>query len=149
MEAQRWAAELGEDVPPGRFGENLRVVGLGIDDAEIGERWRIGERLEVEVTGPRSPCGTFARWLRQEGWVRRFADHGRTGAYLRVVIPGAVRPGDAVVRVHVPGHGVTVSRWYTGQDPADARLLLDHEAAGGERLADYMREPLERAARRG
>lgn len=127
-EADHWAAELGEDVAPGRFGENLRISGLRVDDAEIGERWRIGESLEVEVTGPRTPCATFGRWLGQERWVRRFTEHGRTGVYLRVVTPGPVRAGDGVSRVSRPGHGVTVSGWFTRQHPEDARALLEHES---------------------
>ncbi|WP_372594786.1 MOSC domain-containing protein, partial [Actinotalea sp.] len=53
-EAEHWAAELGREITPGLFGENLRVRGP-VDDAEIGERWRVGDLLEVEVTGPRTP----------------------------------------------------------------------------------------------
>ncbi|RPF28787.1 MOSC domain-containing protein [Georgenia muralis] len=147
-EAEHWAGVLGEPVPPGRFGENLRTAGLAVDDAEIGERWRIGERLEVEVTGPRTPCATFGRWLHQERWVARFTARGRTGAYLRVVVPGPVEPGDAVATVHRPGHGVSVCRWFTAQDPADARTLLAHAADDGWRMADYLRVYVDRVAAR-
>ncbi|MDD9205274.1 MOSC domain-containing protein, partial [Georgenia sp. 10Sc9-8] len=119
-EAAHWAAELGEPVPPGRFGENLRVAGLPVDDAEIGERWRVGDQLEVEVTGPRTPCATFGRWLGQDGWVKRFAQHGRPGIYLRVLRPGDVVAGNRVTVVHRPGHGITVARWFAGNDPDDA-----------------------------
>ncbi|WP_454778115.1 MOSC domain-containing protein [Georgenia muralis] len=147
-EAEHWAAVLGQEVPPGRLGENLRTAGVAVDDAEIGERWRIGERLEVEVTGPRTPCATFGRWLRQERWVSRFTERGRTGAYLRVVVPGPVAAGDDVVVVRRPGHGVSVSRWFTAQDPADARTLLAHAADGGWRMADYLREYVDRTAAR-
>ncbi|GAA1642219.1 MOSC domain-containing protein [Georgenia ruanii] len=146
-EADHWAGELAEPVPPGRFGENLRVAGLAVDDAEIGERWRVGETLEVEVTGPRTPCATFGRWLGQERWVRRFTDHGRTGVYLRVLTPGAIRAGDGVEVAHRPGHGVSVTRWFTGRRPEDARALLAHEAATGWAMAEYLREHVERALR--
>jgi MOSC domain-containing protein YiiM len=146
-EAAHWAAELGEDVPPGRLGENLRVA-MAVDDAVIGERWRIGDTLEVEVTGPRSPCATFGRWLGQDGWVARFAARGRPGVYLRVTTPGAVAAGDPVEVTHRPGHGVSVARWFVGQDPDDARRLLDDAAGGGWGMADYLREYVERAAAR-
>lgn len=146
-EADHWAGQLGVPVPPGGFGENLRLAGLAVDDAEIGERWRIGDVVEVEVTGPRTPCATFGRWLRQERWVRRYTEHGRPGAYLRVRTPGPVRAGDAVTVTHRPGHGVTVARWFTHHDPADAQALRTHASDAGWEMAEYLRPHVERAAR--
>lgn len=128
-EADHWSAELGQEVPAGRFGENLRVSGLPVDDAEIGERWRIGETLELEVTGPRTPCATFGRWLSQDGWVRRFTARGRPGAYLSVLTPGEVCAGDSVTVTHRPGHGITVAAWFAQHSAADARTLLEAERA--------------------
>ncbi len=93
----------------GSFGENLTTCGYDINDALIGERWRIGSGLVVEVTGGRIPCRTFADWLGEKGWVRRFTQAARTGAFLRVVEPGQVRPGDRIDVVRRPGHDVTVS----------------------------------------
>jgi MOSC domain-containing protein YiiM len=46
----------------------------------------------------------------EPGWVKRFSAVGRTGAYLSVVKPGTIRPGDAVVLRSRPVHGVTVPR---------------------------------------
>ena len=46
-DADFWAAELGVDLPPGWFGENLRVDGLDVNRSRIGERWRIGETAVV------------------------------------------------------------------------------------------------------
>ena len=146
-EADHWAAELGREIAPGQLGENLRVAGR-VDDAEIGERWRVGETLELEVTGPRSPCATFARWLEQDGWVRRYTLRGRPGAYLRVVVPGTVEAGAAITVLHRPGHGVTVARSFACDDPADARSLLAAEAAGSLVLAEYMRRHVLRAVGR-
>ncbi|WP_418605205.1 MOSC domain-containing protein [Georgenia sp. SUBG003] len=147
-EADWWAGQLGEEVPAGRFGENLRISGLPVDDAEIGERWRIGESLALEVTGPRTPCATFGRWLGQDGWVRRFSARGRSGVYLRVLVPGDVCAGDAVTVTHRPGHGVTVAGWFPRQDPDDARTLLAADSDGAVSLAGYLREYVVRAASR-
>lgn len=147
-EAAYWAAELGADVAPGQFGENLRTRGLDVDGAEIGERWRIGEQVVVEVTMPRTPCATFGRWLGQERWVRRFGDHGRPGAYLRVVERGEVEAGDRVDVVHRPGHGVTVTGWFTDPWPDDARALLAARDTGTLELADIMTEMAEVVAAR-
>ncbi|HEX3732971.1 MAG TPA: MOSC domain-containing protein [Mycobacteriales bacterium] len=62
-EAERWAAELGREIPPGFFGENIATRGLAVTDALVGERWRIGNTVEVTVTNPRVPCATFARHI--------------------------------------------------------------------------------------
>ncbi|WP_134766187.1 MOSC domain-containing protein [Nocardioides sp. 1609] len=113
----RWAGTFGADVPDGTFGENLTTRGVDVNGAEIGERWRIGEDVVVEVTMFRTPCRTFQVWLGRQGydnraWARRFAEDGRPGAYLRVVSPGVLQAGDPVEVVHRPGTGVTVSSWF-------------------------------------
>lgn len=149
--ADRWAAELERDLPPGLFGENLRTSGLDVDGAEVGERWRIGtgdDALEVEVTMPRTPCATFARRMGEERWVRRFARSGAPGAYLRVLHAGTVAAGDPVEVLSRPGHGVAVGRWLVAADPADARTLLACAADGGLDLAPDLREVAEVVARR-
>ena len=146
-EADHWAGELGRKIAPGLFGENLRVSGR-VDDAEIGERWRIGDRLEVEVTGPRSPCATFARWLEQDGWVKRYTVRGRPGVYLRVLVTGSIEAGAAITVLYRPGHGVSVARFFASDGPTDARSLLAAEAAGSLVLAEYLRRHVLRAAAR-
>lgn len=62
----------------------------------------------LEVSSPRIPCSTFARWLDERGWVKRFAQGALPGAYLRIVEPGVIRAGDTVTVEHRPDHGVTV-----------------------------------------
>jgi MOSC domain-containing protein YiiM len=120
-----WGATLGRDLDDGMFGENLTTEGLEVDAAVVGERWRVGSAL-LEVTGPRIPCATFRAWMGEPGWVRRFTDRGRTGAYLAVLEPGVVSTGDAVEVLDRPGHGLSVPevfRAYTGDDELAARVL--------------------------
>ena len=120
-----WGAELGRDLPDGLFGENLTTAGLDVDGAVVGERWRVGTAL-LEVTGPRVPCATFAAWMGERGWVRRFSERGRTGAYLAVVEPGVVSRADAVAVVDRPAHGITVPevfRAFMGDGALAARVL--------------------------
>ena len=143
-----WESELGRKLTPGMFGENLLLAGVDVTGAVVGERWRIGKTVLVEVTQPRTPCMTFQRFLGEERWVRRFFDAGRPGAYLRVLEAGAVRAGDPVVVSSRPEHGVTLGRWFTGQSPADAVLLLQAEAEG-QVLAPALISYVELAARRG
>ncbi|MET0297632.1 MAG: MOSC domain-containing protein [Microbacterium sp.] len=116
-DAAFWESELGRQLPPGFFGENLRTTGIDVNAALIGERWRIGDRVEVEVTMPRTPCQTFARWVGgadERGWVRRFSDERRLGPYLRVVQRGRVQAGDEIVVVHRPEGAPTILDVYRG-----------------------------------
>ncbi|MFC9764667.1 MOSC domain-containing protein [Rhodococcus jostii] len=137
-EARRWASELGRELPPGWFGENLRLGGIAATDAVIGERWRIGT-TELEVTSPRTPCGTFGVWAAEPRWVKRFSERGDTGAYLRVVTEGSVSAGDTVQRIHVPGHGVTVRDLFTGRDPERFVALLEQQENLSPTVADKAR----------
>jgi MOSC domain-containing protein YiiM len=105
-DADWWAAELGRDLPPGRFGENLRTAGVDLTAAVLGERWRVGTAL-LEVTAPRIPCAAFERFWGVPQLVKRFTAHGASGAYLRVLEAGDVGAGDGVDVVHRPGHGIT------------------------------------------
>ncbi|MFB9619155.1 MOSC domain-containing protein [Brooklawnia cerclae] len=113
-DAAWWASELGRDIPPGYFGENIRVAGLEVSNAIVGTRWLIGGSVELEVTKPRTPCMTFARWIGEDGWVRRFSDARRLGTYLRVVRTGSISAGDAVEVVHIPEGAPTILDLYDG-----------------------------------
>jgi MOSC domain-containing protein YiiM len=103
-----WAAELGSPLTSGSFGENLTTAGIDISAAILGEQWAIGEHLVLEISDPRIPCRTFAGFLGQRGWMRRFTQRADAGTYLRVVVPGEVSAGDPVTVVHRPAHGITV-----------------------------------------
>jgi MOSC domain-containing protein YiiM len=106
-DADWWAAELDRELPPGRFGENLRTTGLDVTHAVLGEQWQVGTAL-LQVTAWRTPCANFARFWGIPDLVKRFAAHGATGAYLRVLTPGEIGAGDAVEVVGRPDHGITV-----------------------------------------
>ena len=104
-----WQDELGRPLAGGVFGENLTTAGLEVSDALVGEQWQVGAQVLLEVCAPRVPCRTFAGWLGERGWVRTFTRRARSGAYLRVLRPGAIKAGDEVLVTHKPDHGVTVS----------------------------------------
>jgi MOSC domain-containing protein YiiM len=120
-DADFWIAELDRDLPPGRFGENLRTTGLDLRKALLGDRWRIGTAL-FEVTAWRTPCANFARFWGVPDLVKRFAAHGATGAYLRVLETGDVGAGDAVEVVSRPDHGITVETAFRIATTEQARL---------------------------
>ena len=137
-----WESVLGRTLPGGAFGENLPTTGLDVNGAVIGERWRIGDELELQVTVPRIPCGTFRAWIAQRGWLRTFTRAAMPGTYLSVVSPGQVRAGDSVTVVHRPGHGVTVAQVFRA-------LTLEPELLPSILAADELEEEAKERARAG
>ncbi|MCL8014616.1 MOSC domain-containing protein [Streptomyces sp. AS02] len=125
-----WQAELGRTLANGVFGENLTTVGVDVSGAVIGERWRIGADVVLEVSCARIPCGTFQGWLEQDGWIKRFTQAALPGAYLRVIEPGDIRAGDPVEVVHRPDHDVTVAVSFRAvtREPDLLPLLLAADA---------------------
>jgi Uncharacterized protein conserved in bacteria len=104
-----WQERLGRNLASGSFGENLTTLNLDVSGARIGERWRIGDTLELQVTDPRIPCATFRGWIAERGWLKTFTAAAIPGAYLRVVTPGPVRTGDPITVTYRPDHDVTVA----------------------------------------
>jgi len=104
-----WQAELDQPLGNGVFGENLTTEGVDVNGALIGERWRIGPDVILELSCPRIPCGTFQGWLAQASWIKRFTQAARSGTYLRVIEPGEICAGDVIEVVHRPGHEVSVA----------------------------------------
>jgi MOSC domain-containing protein YiiM len=101
-DADFWAAETGRELPPGFFGENLRTSGFDVNASRVGDVWRIGHEVVLEVTHTRKPCQTFARWVEDSGvapargWVKRFSAERRLGPYLRVLQGGEIRADDVI-----------------------------------------------------
>ncbi|MGV9562016.1 MOSC domain-containing protein [Streptomyces sp. NPDC003480] len=140
-----WERELGRELPSGSFGENLTTEGLDVSGARIGERWRIGPEVVLEVTSGRIPCRTFQEHLGERGWVRRFTRQGAPGAYLRVITPGEIRVGDAVEIVHRPDHDITVALQFRAS--TTERHLLPRLLAAGDALHANIAESARQYAR--
>ena len=102
-----WEGELGRDLPPGTFGENLTVEGLDLTGALVGELWRVGSTV-LEVTLPRIPCFKLGQKMKEPLFLRRFAQARRPGCYLRIVEEGEVGAGDSIEVVERPAHEVTI-----------------------------------------
>ncbi|WP_344326422.1 MOSC domain-containing protein [Aeromicrobium halocynthiae] len=120
---QAWAEELGRELVPGQFGENLTTTGLDVQDSRLGERWRVGTAV-LEVCDVRIPCSVFQGFLDEPQWVRRFVARGVPGAYLRVVEPGTVAAGDRVEVLERRPHDLTVAVAFRAQT-MERHLLPD------------------------
>lgn len=103
-----WAATTGP-LAPGTFGENLTTVGLDLRECRIGDRWQVGSCV-LEVAQPRQPCFKLGIRMGDDTFPGLFADAGRPGAYLRVVMAGAVAAGDAIEVVGAEEPALTLAQ---------------------------------------
>jgi MOSC domain-containing protein YiiM len=101
-----WSEQLGRELAPGVFGENLTTTGIEVSGARIGERWRIGT-VELRVTGPRIPCFKLEARIGVPGLQKAFLHAGRPGAYFAITREGELQAGDAVEILHRPDHDVS------------------------------------------
>ena len=100
-----WRAELGA-LPvldaPGAFGENLASTGMTEHTLCLGDQVRVGSSALLEVSQSRQPCWKLNDRFGLPNMARRVQDSGRTGWYYRVLQPGSVQAGDALVLVARP-----------------------------------------------
>ncbi len=119
-----WAQELGRELPPGTFGENLTISGLESALLSIGDRLHADEVI-LEVTAPRIPCATLAARMGDPQFVKRFRHAERPGVYCRVIREGAIRAGEAIRYEPYTGDTVGVLemfRDFYGREWDEARL---------------------------
>ena len=89
----------GHPIFPGSLGENLTIIGMEWEEIQFGERFAIGNDVEIEITSAAAPChkiepsfsdGDASRVDQKlhSGWARFYA---------RVLKGGEIRPGAPVV----------------------------------------------------
>ncbi|MEM6692700.1 MAG: MOSC domain-containing protein [Planctomycetota bacterium] len=100
--------DLGLD--SGGFGENFSIASLDETTVCIGDRFRIGDKLLVEVSQPREPCWKIARRWNCEELPKRVGETGKTGWYVRVQEPGSVQAGDSIELADRPHPDWPISR---------------------------------------
>ncbi|AKC87915.1 MOSC domain-containing protein [Pseudoxanthomonas suwonensis] len=99
-----WRAEVGPHPllrEPGAFGENISTAGVTEADLCLGDRLRLGS-ARVEVSQARQPCWKLSDRFGIADMARRVQDSGRSGWYYRVLEPGTVQAGDALVLLERP-----------------------------------------------
>jgi MOSC domain-containing protein YiiM len=138
-----WGEQVGADLGPAAFGENLTTAGVDVSQARIGERWAVGSAL-LEVRQSRMPCFKLGLRMGDPGFVRAFAKAQRPGAYLAIVREGDVGAGDTVEVVHRPDHGVTVALMHRAL--LHDRDLLPELLAAPELMPEWRAFVLERRA---
>lgn len=133
-----WSRELGMDIAPGTFGENLTITALESAQFHIGDTLHVGE-VTLQVTAPRIPCGTFAARMNDPQWVKTFRHAERPGLYCRVIQEGLVKAGDPV----------SIER-YTGETLSIPEMFRDYydRNKSEETLHRHLKAPIAIRARR-
>jgi MOSC domain-containing protein YiiM len=96
-----WSRQLGRDLKPGAFSENLTVLGAMETEVCVGDVFQIGEAT-VQISQPRMPCNKLAGKNGSKMLPKLIANVGYTGFYMRVLSEGLVTAGDSfdLVRAH-------------------------------------------------
>jgi MOSC domain-containing protein YiiM len=96
-----WNRQLGRNLQPGVFSENLTVSGAIETEVCVGDVFRIGE-ASVQVSQPRMPCAKLAGKNASKMLPKQIANTGYTGFYMRVLSEGLVAAGDGfdLLRAH-------------------------------------------------
>jgi MOSC domain-containing protein YiiM len=106
-----WSHELGRELPPGTFGENLTISGLESAAFHIGDMLYMGD-VTLQVSAPRIPCSTFAARMQDPNWVKKFRNAERPGLYCRVLQEGMVRIGNKVIFESYQGETLSLLEMY-------------------------------------
>ncbi|CAM1505878.1 Fc.00g115150.m01.CDS01 [Cosmosporella sp. VM-42] len=80
------------------WGENVTFrcdEQLSEADFHLGDVWRVGKDVLLQVCGSRVPCFKLAwRCGQKDSWLQELASTGKCGVYLKVVQRGRICPGD-------------------------------------------------------
>lgn len=104
---EHWSVVYGVALGPGAVGENWTITGDDETTVCIGDIYTVGT-ARVQVTQPRFPCSKQERKLGIKGFLKAVMATGKSGWYLKVLRPGTVAAGDALILESRPEHGLTV-----------------------------------------
>ena len=141
-----WSTELGRDLYPGTFGENLDITELESSQFNIGDRLLIGSII-LEITAPRIPCGTLAARMEDPQFVKRFRHAERPGFYCRVIQEGRVEMGNDVKIERYEKETVSVIqifRDYYDKDKSEETIRKQLNAPIAIRLRTALEEDLQK-----
>ena len=141
-----WEKELGVEIQPGTFGENLTISELESGHFNIGDLLHIGD-VTLEVTMPRIPCGTFAARMSDPAWVKKFRQAERPGFYCRVKREGVIKAGDAVALEKFQGETISIQQLYQDyyeKNKTEAMLLRHLNAPVAIRWRKRMEDEVEK-----
>jgi MOSC domain-containing protein YiiM len=89
----------GHRLVPGSIGENVTLEGIDWSVVAPGTRWRLGERVVIEVTRYTTPCTKITACFTDGDFSRVSQKHhpGWSRVYARVLSEGVIRRDDPVM----------------------------------------------------
>jgi MOSC domain-containing protein YiiM len=144
-----WARELGREMEPGLFGENLTIEGLESAAFDIGDRLLVGP-VVLEVTAPRIPCVTLTQIMGIPDFAKRFRFAERPGLYCRVICAGSLQAGDEVRLEKYAGETISIlasMRDFYEPQLSEAAIRRTLAAPIDVRSRKHLEEQLQKLAR--
>lgn len=143
-------ARLGVALPRPAFGENLVATGIREEQVYVGDDFQVGEAV-VRVTQPTERCRTIGRSLGIPKILKVLHELEVCGFYARIVKPGWVASGDALVLRNRPQSAWSINRLHQlmFHDLGDGRLVaeamaIEHLSVEWKRRVETMRGRLRR-----
>jgi len=130
----------GTKFPHPSFGENLLVDGINEHTVTLGEVWRIGSQVRLQVTMPRKACFKLD-WRHCSGVKDWTNGKGKGGWFLRCLTPGIINKGDLVEIEERPFPSISVVtlRNPLSLSPSTIEGLVSDESPLGEEWKTFLR----------
>jgi len=104
----------------GMFGENLTIDDLDETKVHVGDTFKIGDSVIIEVTKPRQPCMKMGVRFNDMKIVKQFWNTSMCGVYFKVIETGFVKAGDMLVQIKSYPKNKTIAKVY-----ADKRIAKE------------------------
>ncbi|PPJ55068.1 hypothetical protein CBER1_01447 [Cercospora berteroae] len=124
----------------GGFGENLTTTNMNEENVCVGDLYRLGENIILQVSEPRNPCYKLNIRFQWPRVLKRVQRTGRVGWNFRVLQTGYVKKGDTISlleRPHPKWSIMNVQRAIKGKA---VPLSLVEECSELEVLTDKFRD---------
>ncbi|GIZ37174.1 hypothetical protein CKM354_000063200 [Cercospora kikuchii] len=86
----------------GGFGENLTTTNMNEENVCVGDLYRLGENIILQVSEPRNPCHKLDIRFKWPRALKRIQRTGRVGWNFRVLETGYVKKGDTISLLERP-----------------------------------------------
>jgi MOSC domain-containing protein YiiM len=95
----------------GMFGENLTVEAMDETQMHMGSVYQLG-KATVRITTPREPCYKLGIRFGDQGIIEEFVKHGYPGAYISVIEPGYIQPGDPLTLLDASDAELSIAAYF-------------------------------------
>ncbi|KAH8668421.1 pyruvate kinase-like protein [Xylariales sp. PMI_506] len=130
----------------GGFGENLSAALLTENNVCIGDVFRLGPEVILEVSEPRQPCSRLNHRFEYKKASSEAQNSGRTGWYLRVLKTGSVQEGDEFELINRPNPRWSITQMqkylYHDMNNYDAMLEISQLPQLGDEIVQLFRNRL-------